>query len=108
MKYARELTAAILAPVAVWVVGWSPTMVYDLLIVLIAGLALYEFLILGRRKGYELPIVLCIVLMLFMMAAFVVEQVSVEMGVFTALLVIPAYYVFSRNSIEEALPSSGI
>src|SRR5256885_9954721 len=108
MKYARELTAAIVARVAVWVIGWSPAAVYDAIIALIAGLALYEFLILGRRKGYELPIVLCLVLMLFMIAAFVVEQISVEMGVFAALLVIPASYVFSRNSIEEALPSSAI
>ena len=108
MKHARELTAVILAPVAIWAVGWAPTMVYDLFIAAVAGLALYEFLILGRRKGYEIPVILCIVLMLFMIAAFVVEQVSVEMGVFAALLVIPASYVFSRNSIEEALPSSAI
>ena len=108
MKYARELTAALLAPVAIWVIGWSPTPVYDAVIAIIGGLALYEFLILGRRKGYQLPIILCIVIMAFMMAAFVFEQVSVEMGVFAALLIIPASYVFSRNSIEEALPSSGI
>ena len=108
MKYTRELTAAILAPVAIWVIGWSPTPVYDLVIALIGGLALYEFLILGRHKGYDLPIVLCILLMLFTMAAFVLEQVSVEMGVFATLLIIPASYVFSSKAIEDALPSSGI
>jgi phosphatidate cytidylyltransferase len=108
MKYARELTAALLAPVAIWIIGWSPTMVYDLVMAAIGALALYEFLILGRKKGYELPIILCILLMLFMMAAFVLEQVSVEMGVFASLLVIPATYVFSRKPIEDSLPSSAI
>ena len=108
MKYAREVTAAIGAPLIIWIIGWSPTVVYDLVIASVGALALYEFLILGRKKGYELPIILCILLMLFMMAAFVLEQVSVEMGVFASLLVIPAFYVFSRKPIEEALPSSAI
>jgi len=38
----------------------------------------------------------------------VLEPVSVEMGVFVALLLIPASYVFMRGSLEEALPSSAI
>lgn len=108
LKYARELTALIFAPVAIWIIGWSPTLVFDAVVAIISGLALYEFLVLGKRKGYALPIVLCIVIVLFMLAAFVFEPVSVEMGVFAALLIIPASYVFSRKPIDEALPSSGI
>jgi len=108
MKYTRELSAAVLSPIAVYVIGWSHAYVFDGTIALIAALALYEFLILGRRKGYELPIVLCILVMLFIIAAFILEPISVEMGVFLALLILPASYVFSRRALDDALPSSGI
>ena len=104
----RELTAAVLSPVAIYVIGWSNTYVFDAVIGLIAALALYEFLILGRRKGYDLPVVLCLLLMLFIVLAFVLEPISVEMGVFLVLLVIPAWYVLSRRALEDALPSSAI
>jgi phosphatidate cytidylyltransferase len=46
--------------------------------------------------------------MLFNLAAFILEPISVEMGVFLALLVIPASYVFSKGELDEALPSSAI
>jgi phosphatidate cytidylyltransferase len=108
MKYAREVTALVLSPIAVYIVGWSHPYVFDATVALIGALALHEFLILGRRKGYELPIALCIAIMLFIVAAFVLEPISVEMGVFVALLVIPASYVFSRQALDDALPSSAI
>src|SRR5881409_3418023 len=108
MKYTRELTAAVLSPIAVYIIGWSHAYVFDATVALIAALALYEFLILGRRKGYEVPIALCVAIMLFIVAAFVLEPISVEMGVFVALLVIPASYVFSRRALDDALPSSAI
>lgn len=108
MKYTRELTAAVLAPIAVYIIGWSHAYVFDGTVAVIAALALYEFLILGRRKGYDIPIALCILIMLFIVAAFVLEPISVEMGVFLTLLVVPASYVFSQGSLEEALPSSAI
>ena len=108
MKYTRELTALLLAPITIYVIGWSHAYVYDGVIALIAALALHEFLILGRRKGYSLPVAICILLMLFIIAAFILEPVSVEMGVFATLLVLPASYVFSRGDIDQALPSSAI
>src|SRR6266480_729186 len=108
MKHTREITAAILSPITIYIIGWSNNYVFDAVIGLIAALALYEFLILGRRKGYELPVVLCILVMLFIVLAFVLEPISVEMGVFLALLVIPAWYVLSRRALEDALPSSAI
>jgi phosphatidate cytidylyltransferase len=52
--------------------------------------------------------VLCIVVTLFILAAFILEPISVEMGVFLALLLIPASYVFARGELDEALPSSAI
>jgi phosphatidate cytidylyltransferase len=107
-RFAREITAAILSPVAIWIIGWAPNPVFDLVIAIIGTLALYEFLILGKQKGYTLPVVICIAAMLFIIAAFILEPISVEMGVFLSLLLIPAAYVFSNGSLEDALPSSGI
>ena len=46
--------------------------------------------------------------MLFIIAAFVLEPISVEMGVFLALLIIPGWYVVSSASLDDALPSSAI
>lgn len=108
MKYTRELTALVASPLAVWIVGWSHTLVFDATVALCALLALYEFLILGRKKGFQLPVGLCLVTAGFILAAFVLEPISVEMGVFVALLLIPASYVFMKGSIDEALPSSAI
>src|SRR4029077_4684875 len=108
MKYTRELTAVVILPVAIYIIGWSHAYVFDATVALIASLALYEFLILGRVKGYSIPIPLCIGVMLFIVAAFVLEPVSVEMGVFLTLLVIPASYVFGNGNLEQALPSSAI
>jgi phosphatidate cytidylyltransferase len=108
MKYTRELTALIASPIAIWIIGWSHPLVFDATVALCAFLALYEFLILGRRKGFHLPITLCILVAAFILAAFILEPISVEMGVFVALLLIPASYVFTKGSIDEALPSSAI
>ncbi|HEY2323400.1 MAG TPA: phosphatidate cytidylyltransferase [Thermoanaerobaculia bacterium] len=108
MKYTRELTALIASPVAIWIVGWSHPLVFDATVALCAILALHEFLILGRRKGFHLPVVLCILVAAFILAAFILEPISVEMGVFIALLLIPASYVFAKGSVDEALPSSAI
>lgn len=108
MRYAREVTALVIAPFAIYIIGWSHPYAFDATVAIIGTLALYEFLILGRRKGYTVPIPLCIAVMLFIIAAFILEPISVEMGVFAALLVIPATYVFGKTDIEQALPSSAI
>jgi phosphatidate cytidylyltransferase len=104
----RELTALVAVPPAIWIVGWAHPYVFDGAMAIVAALALYEFLVLGRRKGYHLPVPLCLVVMFFIIAAFILESVSVEMGVFLALLLIPASYVVSRGDLDEALPSSAI
>lgn len=108
MRYARELTAVIGVPFAVWVVGWAPQAAFNIIIAAVAALALYEFLLFGKRKGYDVPVPLCVAIMLFIIAAFVLEHISVEMGMFAALLVLPAWYVFRAVSIEQALPSSAV
>lgn len=107
-RFAREITAAILSPVTIWIIGWAPNPLFDAVIAIVGTLALYEFLVLGQRKGYTIPIVICVAAMLFIIAAFILEPISVEMGVFLALLLIPAAYVLSNGALEDALPSSGI
>jgi phosphatidate cytidylyltransferase len=108
MRFAREITALIAAPFAIWIIGWSHPYVFDATIALISVLAMHEFLVLGRKKGYDVPIVLCIVIMLFIMAAFILPQLSVEIGMFAALLIIPASYVLGHKALEDSLPSSAI
>ena len=78
------------------------------MVAIIAVLAMYEFLSLGRKKGYEVPIPLCIAIMLVIMAAFILPWLSVELGMFTALLLIPASYVLSKKPLEDSLPSSAV
>jgi hypothetical protein len=39
-RFAREATTAVLAPFAIWAVGWSHPYVFDATIALIAALAL--------------------------------------------------------------------
>ena len=107
-RFTREITAAILSPLTIWIIGWAPNPIFDLTIFIIGTLALYEFLVLGQRKGYSIPIVICIAAMLFIVAAFILEPISVEMGVFLALILIPASYVFANGNLDDALPSSGI
>jgi phosphatidate cytidylyltransferase len=104
----RELTAIVAAIPAIWIIGWSHEYVFDAALAAVALLALYELLKMGRKKGFHLPIPVCLALALFILAAFVLEPLSVEMGVFATLLVIPAWYVFGRGDLEEALPSSAI
>jgi phosphatidate cytidylyltransferase len=108
MKYTRELTALVLAPIGIYITIWGHAYLFDATVAIIASLALYEFLILGRLKGYDIPIIICVLLMLFINAAFVLEPISVEMGVFLTLLVIPASYVFLKGNLEQSLPSSAI
>lgn len=108
MRFAREITAAVAAPIAIWIIGWAHEYVFNATIALIAVLALHEFLALGKAKGYALPTMLCILVMLVIMAAFILHDLSVEIGMFTALLLIPASYVFSRKPLEDSLPSSAI
>ncbi len=108
MRFARELTALVLAPLAIWIIGWSHEYVFNATVALISVVAMYEFLSLGRAKGYDVPVALCIIIMLIIMAAFIFEPLSVELGMFAALLIIPASYVFSRKPLEDSLPSSAI
>ena len=108
MRFSREITAAIGAPFVIWLIGWSHEYVFDAVIAAVAVLAMIEFINLGKAKGYHIPLALCIVIMIIIMAAFILEHLSVELGVFAALLLIPASYVFGGKPLEDSLPSSAV
>jgi phosphatidate cytidylyltransferase len=108
MRFTRELTALAAAPAAIWITGWGPAWLFDATIALIAVLAMYEFIALGKAKGYEISTPLCVAIMLIIISAFVLENLSVELGMFAALLIIPASYVVTNKSLEDSLPSSAI
>jgi phosphatidate cytidylyltransferase len=108
MRFAREITALVAAPAAIWITGWGPVWLFNATIALIAVLAMYEFVALGKAKGYDVPTVLCIAIMLVIIAAFIIDDLSVELGMFAALLIIPASYVVTKKSLENSLPSSAI
>ena len=108
MRFAREITALVAAPFVIWIIGWSHEYVFDAAMALIAVLAMIEFVSLGRHKGYDISVGLCIAIMLVIIAAFIIEDLSVELGMFAALLIIPASYVVGKRPLEDSLPSSAI
>jgi phosphatidate cytidylyltransferase len=108
MRFAREITALVAAPVMIWIIGWGHDYIFNAAIALVCVLAMLEFLALGKAKGYDVPVPLCVAIMLLIMGAFVLPQVSVELGMFAALLIIPGWYVVARKSLEDSLPSSAV
>jgi phosphatidate cytidylyltransferase len=108
MRFAREITALVALPAIVWIIGWGHEYVFDAAIAGVCILAMYEFLDLGRHKGYVIPMSLCMAIMLIILAAFIVEDLSVEIGMFAALLLIPASYVVTNKPLQDSLPSSAI
>ncbi|MGA7614864.1 MAG: phosphatidate cytidylyltransferase [Thermoanaerobaculia bacterium] len=107
-RFTREITSLVAAPLIIWIIGWAPHAVFVGTIGLISGLALLEFLVLGEKKGYPVQKILSILLMFFLLTAFIIPHVSVELGVFAVLLVLPAAFVFSRSSLEAALPATAV
>jgi phosphatidate cytidylyltransferase len=108
MRFAREITALVASPIAIWIIGWGHPYIFDATVALICVVAMHEFLALGKRKGYDLPIALCIAIMLIILAAFILPELSVELGMFVALIVIPGSYVVGKKPLEDSLPSSAI
>lgn len=108
LRATRELTALVISPIVVWIIGWAPPLAFVVMIALIASLALYEFLILGEAKGYPVHKFLSTSLMLLILAAAVLEPVEIEGAIIAVLLLIPASYVFSEPELEGALPASAV
>lgn len=106
--YTRELTSVIAGPLMIWIVGWAPEWLFIAVFTIVAVLALHEFLEFGRSKGYPIQRTVSIILMLVLLASFVLDDVSVEVGVFATLLAIPALYVFTTRRVEDALPGTAV
>jgi phosphatidate cytidylyltransferase len=108
LRATRELTALVISPIVIWIIGWAPPLAFVVMIALIASLALYEFLVLGEAKGYPVHKFLSTSLMLLILAAALLENVEVEAAIIAVLLLIPASYVFSEPELEGALPASAV
>ena len=108
LRATRELTAVVIAPLIIWLIGWAPDYGYIITIALVTSLALYEFLILGEAKGYPVHKVLSISLMLLILASVVMAEVEIEAAIVAVLLLIPASYVFSEPELDGALPASAV
>ena len=107
-RFSRELTAAVGLPILIGIVGWGPDWSHVVLVATVGGLALWEFLVFGEKKGYPVQKFVSLLLFGLLLSAFIVPEVSVEVAVFATLLIIPAVYVFSRGSLEAALPGSAV
>lgn len=104
----REMTAFIALPFLIWIVGWTPGLIWASVVSAVAVLALLEFLILGEKKHYVFQKALCVLLLVFILVTFVTNEISVEVGVFAVLLLIPGSYVFADSDLEIALPASAV
>jgi phosphatidate cytidylyltransferase len=107
-RFARELTSLAAAPLIIWIVGWGPPWSFTAFVVVVAILALYEFLVFGEKKGYVVQKTLSIILLLLLLSAFIVRTVSVEIAVFAILLAIPAFFIFRGADLETALPGTAV
>ncbi|HUF18333.1 MAG TPA: phosphatidate cytidylyltransferase [Thermoanaerobaculia bacterium] len=107
-NFTRELTSIAGAPILIWLVGWAPPLAYVLTIAILAALVLYELLDLGEKKGYPVQKPLSIALLFLLLGGFVLEAISVEPVIVATMLIIPAWYVFARTDLEEALPASAV
>lgn len=107
-RFAREITSIIAAPVLIWVVGWTPGVVFATIVAIAALGALWEFLTMGARKGFPMQRVLSTFLLVLLLLAFLQSVELVEGVVFAVMLIIPTAYVFSKSPLDDALPGSAL
>ncbi|HUO84377.1 MAG TPA: phosphatidate cytidylyltransferase [Thermoanaerobaculia bacterium] len=107
-RFTRELTTLVTVPLLIYIVGWAPGWVWTSVVGATAALALWEFLSMGEKKGYPIHRFLSVALLAVILVGFVDPRISVEVGVFAVLLIIPASYVFARSDLESALPASAV
>jgi phosphatidate cytidylyltransferase len=107
-NFTRELTSLAGAPLLIWLVGWAPPYAYAAAISLLSAFVLYEFLDLGEKKGYPVQKPLSIVLLLIFLSGFIFEEVPVYPVAVAILLILPAWFVFAKSDLEEALPASAV
>ncbi len=107
-RFTREITSIIAGPLLVFIIGWTHGLVMAALVGLVAVLGLWEFLVMGEKKGLPVQKILSTLLLLFLLANFLLPGLSVEIGVFAVLLLIPMAYVFSNSDLAEALPASAV
>lgn len=108
LRFTRELTSLVAAPLLIWTVGWGPAWLLAALMILGASAALWELLAMAERKGFPVQKVLSLGLFAFLMLSVLAPGLPVLVAVFAVLLVIPGARVFSRSEVDSALPASAV
>ncbi len=106
-RFTRELTSFIVSPLLIWFIGWVP-LAMVVTIALAGVLATWEFLSLGRAKGYPILRWTSMVLAVVLIASFFAPGKLFILAIFLTLLVIPAAYSLARIDLAEALPACGV
>ncbi|MDX1582695.1 MAG: phosphatidate cytidylyltransferase [Thermoanaerobaculia bacterium] len=107
-RFTREITSFIAAPILIWIIGWTPGIVFALLVAVIAVGGLWEFLNMGAQKGFPMQRLISSLLLVALLVATIWQVSLIEPVIVAILLIIPAAYVFSRSPLEDALPASAV
>lgn len=106
-RFARELTALVAAPLLIWSVGWAP-LVFAALVVGTTILAHWEFLSLGRAKGWPMQRIVSVALLLVLMASLLRDEIPLTAALLLVLLLVPAIYAIWSIELEHALAASSL
>ncbi|MFA6957373.1 MAG: phosphatidate cytidylyltransferase [Thermoanaerobaculia bacterium] len=106
-RFLREITSAICAPLLIWFIGWVPLAMVAT-IGLAGVLALWEFLALGRAKGYPIVRWTSMFFGVVLLLSFFLPGKAVLVAVFLTILVIPAIYSLVPIELSEALPACAV
>ena len=107
MKYARELTAAVLIPAVLAILVFAPLWAWAILVALAGALALVEFYRLLEAAGGTVPKAAGLALFAVLVAfAYLRAPVGLIAAVAATLLVLPTLVMFSSPPVPALLPSS--
>jgi phosphatidate cytidylyltransferase len=108
LRFKRELTSLVAAPLLIWTVGWGPAWFLAALMILGASAALWELLAMAEKKGFPVQKALSLGLFALLMLSFLAPGLPVLVIVFAVVLVIPGARVFSRSDLDSALPGTAV
>ena len=107
MKYARELTAAVLIPAVLAILVFAPLWAWAILVALAGALALVEFYRLLEAAGGTVPKAAGLALFAVLVAfAYLRAPVGLLAAAAATLLVLPTLVMFSSPPVPVLLPSS--
>lgn len=106
-RYARELTTLVAAPLLIWFIGWVP-LGFATLVVLATIVAHWEFLSLGRAKGWPMQRTVPVILLGALLAALLRPEVPLIPVLFLVILLVPAIYAVWKIELEHAMAAASL